>query len=126
MTFGRVPCETRSKHRNIFTTFTQWRNINRDDAEAVKKIGAEILSLDLLFQCAMRRADDAHIDGNRFVAAESFNPPLFERAQQLCLDISAHVPDFIEEQGTAVCLLELAFAACGSARKCAFFVAKKL
>src|SRR5690349_7628575 len=97
MTLGRIAGECRGKHRNVLATLTQWCDVNRNDAQTIKKISTEILPLDLFFKRAMCRAHDAHVDGNRFVTPESFNPPLFQRAQQLCLDIRAHIADFVEE-----------------------------
>ena len=73
----------------------------------------------------MRRADNAHVDRNRFVAPEPFDPSLFERAQKLCLHIRTHVTNLVKEEGAAVCLLELTLTPRRSAGKSALFMAKK-
>src|SRR2546429_9051797 len=80
-------------------------------------MGAKVSFGDLFFQGTMRGADDTHVDGNRFVAAESFNSSLFQRAQQLCLHVRAHVADFVEKQCAAVGLLEFTLTPRRRARK---------
>src|SRR5207237_9898239 len=111
---------------NVFSAFAQRCNVHRYYAQAIEEIGAKISLGDLFFQGAMRGADDAHVDGDRFVATQSFDSSLFECAQQLCLDVGAHVADFVEEERAAVCLLEFSLASSRSTGKCALFMAKKL
>jgi hypothetical protein len=81
---------------------------------------------DFLFQRSMSRADDAHVNRNRIVAAEPFDLSLFKRTQQFCLHVRAHIADLVEEQSAAVSLFELSFAPRGSPGKSAFFVSKQL
>src|ERR1043165_3212715 len=101
MTLGGIPRKGGGEHRNVLATLTQGRDVDRDHAQTIKQVRTEILFLDLFFKSTMCRAHNAHVDGNRFVAAESFNPSLLERAQQLCLDVRAHIADFIEEKSAA-------------------------
>src|SRR5436190_18425405 len=111
---------------NVFASLAQWRNLDRHYLQTVKQVRAKISVLDFFFQCAMRRANDAHVNRNRFVAPETLNAPLFKGAQKLGLDICAHITDFVEEQRAAVSLFKFSPPTARSTRKCAFFVAKKL
>src|SRR2546430_17381664 len=98
MPFSSLSCECGGEYRNVFPTIPQRRDIDRYYTQAVEEIGAEISILDLVFQITMGGAHDPNVDGDRFIAPESFNSSLFKRAQQLCLHVGAHVAYLIEEQ----------------------------
>src|SRR5215813_9624016 len=106
MTLSSVAGKRSGEHGNVFATVTERRDIDRHNAQAIEKVGAKILSLDLFFQSAVRRAHYPDINRNRFVPAESFDSSLFECPQQLSLHVGAHVANFIEEQSAAVCLFK--------------------
>src|SRR2546429_9632139 len=106
MPFSSVSCERGGEYRDVFPTIPQRRDIDRHYAQAVEQVGAEITILDLVFQITMSGAPNPNVDGDRFIAPESFYPSFFEGAQQLCLYVRTHVTNLIEEQSAAVCLLE--------------------
>ena len=59
-----------------------------------------------------------------FSRLEQFKRRRKVTANEFCLDIRAHVPDFIKEQRSAVGLFELAFAPCRRAGEGALFMTK--
>src|SRR5262249_46402717 len=58
------------------------------------------------FEVAVRRGDDADVDGDGLGASDSLERALLEDAQQLDLDVHGQVPDLVEEQGAGVGELE--------------------
>ena len=99
-------CSTRS--RNIAATLAEWRQGDRKSIKAVVEIGAELTAGDHRFQIAVRGGDDPYVALDGFVASHALEPLVLEHAQDLALHQRRHVADFIEEQGAAVALLELA------------------
>ena len=81
-----------------------------DDIEAEEEVLAEFLALDAFFQPAVGGGDDAHIHFDGAVAADPFEFPFLEDAQQLGLDLGRDLADFVEQDGAAVGQLETAFA----------------
>src|SRR6185503_21323610 len=61
-------------------------------------------------QIAMRRRDDAHVDGESLLAADALDGSLLQHAQQLLLEVHVHVPYLVQENRAAVGLLETADA----------------
>src|SRR3989441_625402 len=114
-----------SASTNVFASLAQWRNLNRNHMQTVEKISAKISRRNLLLQWPVSGADNAHIHRNRFVASQAFDAPLFERAEQFCLHVGAHVSDLVQKKSAAVRLLEFPFPARRSARKSALFMPKK-
>ena len=76
------------------------------------EIAAKLVLLDEFVEIAVGGDDDAHIDLDGFVAADALDFAFFEDAEQLGLHGQRHVADFVEEEGAAVGLLELADVAC--------------
>src|SRR5258706_3145924 len=109
----------------VFATLAQGRNIDCHYSQAVKKINPEISCRNLLLTRTTRSAYDAHLNGDRFVAAQSFDAPLFQRAQEFRLHVGTHVANLIEKQSAAVGLLKFAFALSRSPGERALFVTKK-
>ncbi len=95
------------------------------DVEAVVQILAEVPAHDELLQIAMRRRDDAHVDGVRFGAAHRAHLVLLQHAQQLHLQTHRHVADLIEQQRAAVGRLEQAAVLANRAGEGALHVAEQ-
>ena len=111
--------------RDIFGTFAERREFDGDDGEAVKKIFAKFIFLDGGFEIAMRGGEDAHIDTNVFVAADALEGAFLEDAEKFRLCVGMEVADFVEEDSSAVGLLEFANAAIGRAGEGAAFVTEQ-
>src|SRR5262249_4682632 len=63
----------REQVREIFATFTKRWKLKPRDVETVIKILAETLFVDRDHEILVRRRNDAHIDGDRFVLADATN-----------------------------------------------------
>src|SRR5688500_1803749 len=94
--------------RQILNPFTQGRQLNRHDVQAIEKIIAEAPCLYLLSQVSIGRGNDTDIDPPRAIAAYALVLTRLDGAQQLGLRVRAQVRDFIEEQRASVGQLELA------------------
>ena len=70
--------------------------------------------------------DQPHVGLDRLVAADALERLLLQDAQDLGLQRQRHVADFVEEQGAAVALLELADAAAVGAGEGALLVPEQL
>ena len=55
----------------ILLAFVQWRNVNWDNVQSVEEVFAERAFLDFLVQIFVGGGNDAHVDLNRFVAADA-------------------------------------------------------
>ena len=93
---------------HVFDPLPQRRHMKRDHIQAVEQIFAEIAALDFLFQILVGGGDHAHVHLNGFRGAHRLKALLFERPQNLGLRLERHVADFIQEQRSAVGLLQLA------------------
>ena len=111
---------------HIVAPFAQRRDAQRGDVQAVIQVGAKAALVGAAAQVFLAGGDDADIQGDQLVAAEAFDYPLLQQAQQLDLYLQAHAFDFIEKQGAAVGKLELADAAFLRAGKGAGLVAEQL
>src|SRR5262249_31461757 len=96
------------KDGDIFLAITQRRNEKGNNVQAIEKILAETAVRDFVFQFLVGRGDDANIHANSLVRTDGFEALFFENAEHFGLRAEAHVADFVEEQRTAVGLLELA------------------
>ena len=85
-------------------------SLDRHHLEPMIKILAELALGDGLFQIAVGRRNQAHVDLDRLVAADAEHFPVLQHAQQLRLQGQRHVADLVEEQRAAVGVLETALA----------------
>src|SRR5438067_1613972 len=69
-----------------------------DDVDAVIEVLAEASLLDGGLEIAVRRGDDADVDGNLRLAPEGPDPSLLEDAQELRLEPERHVADLVQEE----------------------------
>src|SRR5512143_2243715 len=97
----------REEH-DIVRTVAQRRQRDRDDVEPIVQVLAELAALHRASEIHVRRGDDAHVDRDRFGAADPPRPTLLEYAQQLALKTKRQVTDLVEEERAAVRGLEQA------------------
>ena len=86
-------------------------NLQVHDIQAEQQILAERIGADGLRQVAVGRGEDADIDRHRLGAADTVDDPFLDRAQELGLEPNVHFRDFVQQQGAAGGLFELADAA---------------
>src|SRR5713226_597750 len=102
--------EALDQQRNIFTPFSQWRQIDRYDIQPIIKVLSEGPIFYHLFEIRTCGRDNTHVDLDGTVAANPLELPLLQYAQQFDLKRCRHVADFIEENGSTIGLLESAYA----------------
>ena len=96
-----------------------------DYVEAVEQVFAKVSAFNLLVEILVGGGDDTNVHLDRFGGADGLEALFVERTQHFCLSLKAHVGDFVEKQGAAVGLLELAdFVHVGS-REAAFAMAEQ-
>ncbi len=83
---------------------------DHDHAQTVIKVFTKLFFADGALQVAMRGGDDAHIHGDRFLAAEALQAFFLKHAHEFHLRAGRHVANLVEENRAAVRLLEAADA----------------
>ena len=108
--FVRFACgaaeEVEDEFREVFATFAEWWECQRNDIQSIEEIFTELSAADEFFEVAVGGGDESHVDFHTAVAADGFKLPLLKHSQELDLSFERHVADFIEEQGAFVCGLE--------------------
>ena len=117
--------EETGEEADVFSAFTQRRDVDADDIEPVKKVFAEFPLLDILFQIAIGGGDDADIRLHRLIATDAGVFPLLEHAENLALQGHGHVANFIQKEGSSIALLEAPLALGLGPGKGAFFMAEE-
>ena len=116
-----------NEKRNILPPFTQRRNPQGNDAQAVIEILPEFAADDELFKILVGRRNDVYIHRDQVAAADSVDLPVGKHPQDLGLQIERHVPDFVKKQGAGVGEHELADSSAPlGAGKRPFLVTEKL
>ena len=100
----------------------------RDDVEgeAIQQVGAETALGGARGKVDIGRRDDAHVRGDRVLAAQPLELAVLHHAQQLLLHLHRGGCDLVEEQRAAIGLFEAALPALGGAREGAGLVAEQL
>lgn len=102
-----VSCEEVSGEvEEVGASFAEGRHAEFDDVEAVVEVLAESVLSDEGGEVAVGGGDDADIDADGSGASDEFEGFLLEDAEELDLDVGGDVADFVEEEGSAVGLLE--------------------
>src|SRR3546814_9821877 len=74
----------------------------------------------------MSRTHDTDVDRDRLAAADTFDHPFLDKAQQLDLKRQRYVAHLVEEQRTALGKLDLAFGRLYRSGERALFIAEQL
>ena len=93
--------EELSQLGNVVGAFSQGRDFDRDDVEAVEEVGSEAAGLYFFCQVAIRRGDDSQVDGDLKQSAEALDFVFLKRTEELDLDLGGQFADFIEEKRAA-------------------------
>ncbi len=109
---------------DIFGPFTQRRQAQRDDIQAIEQVFAEKTLLDLRAQIAVGRCNDADVGADRRASADRRVFALLEHTEKTRLCFERHVADLVEEQRAAFGLLEAALRTGLRAGEGPFFVPK--
>ena len=114
------------QHRHIVHPLAQGRHHDREHENAVIQVLAKRSFPDERLEIAVCRSEHACIHHDRALAANPFELAFLQQPQQLRLHGRRHVADFVEEQRTAVRLLELAQMAGRRAGERPLFVSEQL
>ena len=114
--------EVPDQQQNILGPLAQRRNTDRKNVQAIVEIRAELLLIDQSFQVPVRCGDQPRIRTKRARAPQSFKLALLQDAKKLRLQFERNLPDFVQENGSAVRQLKPPDALRDGARERAFFV----
>ncbi|PYR86104.1 MAG: hypothetical protein DMG18_03815 [Acidobacteria bacterium] len=92
--------------RNIVAAVAQRRKLERNDADAVKQIFAELIFGDHLGQIPIRGRNDSNIDRKFLSTSDPPKGSFLQNAQQLYLHGEARVADLVEKDRAFVGYLE--------------------
>jgi len=111
---------------DVVLALAQRGHVQRDRRDAVEQVFAQAPAAHRFDRIVMGGRDDAHVDRNRFVAADAHDRVRLERAQQLDLQLERHLGDLVEKQRAAARGLEHADVLRDRAGEAAFLVAEQL
>src|SRR5690554_514600 len=94
---GEFVDEMLDEQFQVAAALAQRRNLDGDDAEAIKKIFAESALGNLFAQVAVGRGEDAAIDADLLGGTDGAHLSLLQNAQQFDLHRLAELADFVEE-----------------------------
>ncbi|MNP36705.1 hypothetical protein D3C76_1301130 [compost metagenome] len=96
------------QRQNIGATLAQRSPRQREYRQTIEQVFTETPGRHLPRQIAVGGRNNSDIQGNRLAPTDPLHFPLLQYAQQLGLQPQRHFRDFIEQQGAAIGLLELA------------------
>ena len=91
---------------NVVGALAQRWQLNRKDVQTVVEVLPERIAGNALFEVAVGRGDDSHVQRQRPGAAEPLDLPLLEHAQQLDLHVGRQVADLVEKNRRVIRQLE--------------------
>src|SRR5205814_7150257 len=98
--------ESRHEGEDVLAALAERRYLDPHDVEPVVEVGAELAPRDHGLEVLVRRRDDAHVDRDGLVRADSPDLALLQHAEELGLEARAHLPDLVEEERSAASGLE--------------------
>lgn len=98
--------EMGDEHGDVVLAFAEGGHGDGDDVEAVEEIFAEAAVADELVEVFVGGGEDADVDVDGEVVADAADFLFLEDAEQAALELGGHGPDFVEEQGAAVGVME--------------------
>src|SRR5262249_12026779 len=126
MACGEHPQHVIDQRLDVFRAIAERGQLERDDVQAEEEILAEPPRAHLGRKGAVRRGDDADVDGLLALTAESLEAMLLEEAQELPLQLRRQLADLVEEDGAARRRLEPAGLVLPRAGEGALHVAEEL
>jgi len=94
------------ERQNVVPPLTQWRHVHREDVDAEVQVLAKGLRLDHRSQIAVGRGDHAGVDLAFLATADGSHRALLEHAQQMNLRGWRELTNLVEQDGSAIGLLE--------------------
>ena len=113
------------EQRRIARPIAQRGDADDDLGKAIIEILAEAGGGDHRVKILMGGADDTRVDRDRLAPADPLDHSFLQEAQQLYLQGQRNVADLVQEQGTALRLLDLARGGLDRAGESALFMTKQ-
>ena len=87
--------------RDVLRPLPEGRNAEFDHVESVVEVFSERALLNLLFEVAIGRRHDLHVDRYRFRGSDRQDLALLQNPQEFGLEFHRHLPDLVEEDHAA-------------------------
>lgn len=94
--------------RDVLRVFAQGRDVDLDHLQAEVEVCTKRTFTNRFLEVTVGGGHDTDVDGDRLAASNPLEGLAFEDAEEFRLDLGAHLPDFVEEQGSVRRLFELA------------------
>src|SRR5688572_3755125 len=95
---------------DVFAPLMQRRKMDADDVQPMKKIFPEAALLNSFLKILVGGRNDAHVHLERCMSADAIELVIRQHPQQTSLEIGRHIADLVQEQRSAIRLLEPAIA----------------
>src|SRR5690348_12908111 len=100
--------EVISQMRNLVFPLAQWWNLHGHDIEPVEQIFTKFPGANSLSQVAVSRRHHSDIHFDRLSASQPLKLPILQDLEELGLETSIHVADFVKQNRTALGLFKFA------------------
>ena len=107
---AQVRPEVTRQQRHVAAPRAQRRELDARDRQAMEQVVAEAPLLHLLIEVAPRGREEAHVDGEGPLAADTGDGAALDRAEQLRLQLQRELADLVDQERAAVGALEDALA----------------
>ncbi len=98
--------EMGDQHGDVVLAFAEGGHGDGDDVEAVEEVFAEAAVPDELVEVFVGGGEDADVDVDGEVVADTADFLFLEDAEEAALELGGHGPDLVEEEGAAVGVME--------------------
>src|SRR5579872_542294 len=105
---GKLFREVSRQDWNVFAAFAQRWQCQRNDVEAVVKIGTELATFDHRAERNVGGGDDADVDVYGAGFPKTFEFALLQNTEELRLQVQRHLADFVQQDGAAMSEFEFA------------------
>src|SRR5262249_6248351 len=112
--------------RHVAPALAKGGDLERDHVQAIEQIFAKLPFGDQTAQVAIRGGQDAHVDVQGLITADSLERTLLQKPKELDLSRRRDFAYFVEKKGARIGLLETPLATHERTGKCALFVAEEL
>src|SRR5215470_12836626 len=123
---GKLLREIANQQWNVIPPLSKRRNMDWEHIQPVVEVAPKLAVLNHLFQIAIRRGHETHIDSFCMSAPQAFELAFLQSTQELGLDFHRNIANFVEKQGPLIRQFEAADLLRDRAGKCAFFMSEQL
>src|ERR1700733_14149490 len=117
--------EVSDEQRNIFWTFAQGWDPDREHVQAIVQIAAELAVLHHFLQIAIGCRHQPHIDSLGSVVAQPFKLTFLQSAEQFGLDLDGNISHLVQEKRAPISQLQPSNLLCNCSCEGASLMSKK-